>query len=229
MSDVTPRDLGPTKILDFVRLQMFTPAPNMQNVRSKLSFGFRDGNPRITVFTNDPNDTIAKGIIYAGLSPEMFEIFLTVFETVIRTKDEVKQAIDCYTSRYEDNKPTGERLLNSQVWVGKDANQLIWLSVTAENRPRIKFTFQVSEWHKIYHSDGTLITEAEGSRLAAMAHLNLLRQVYGHLLANYLLNPPPPVQRTPASNQAPARRASGFDSDTPAKEGGLMFDDDAPF
>jgi hypothetical protein len=228
MSDFVTREPRPIKILDFVRLQLFTPAPNMQNVRSKLSFGFRDGNPRITVFTNDPNDTIAKGIIYAGLSPEMFEIFLMVFDSVIKAKEETKQAIDCYTTRYEDNKSTGERILNSQIWIGKDANQLIWMTLTAENRPRIRFTFQISEWHKVYRHDGSPISEAEGSALAAMAHLSLLRQVYGVLLSNYLLNPPPVEART-VTLPASGKRPNGFESDSSSKSAGLMFDDDTPF
>lgn len=232
MADTTPpRDTaGPIKILDFTRLQLFTPVPNVQNVRSKLSFGFRDGNPRITVFTNDPNDTVQRGIIYAGMSPETFEIFTLLFDTVIRSKEEIKQVVECYTQRYEDNKPTGERILNSQVWIGRDADGLIWLSVTAKGRPQIRFTFQVSEWHKLLKGDGTQFTEAEGSRLAAMAHLNLLRQVYGPMLAQYLQNPPPPPPPREGGWNRPTTgpRATGFDSDGP-KTGGLTFDDDVPF
>lgn len=216
----------PAKILDFTRLQLFTPAPNVQNVRSKLSFGFRDGNARITVFTNDPNDTTNKGIIYAGFSPEMFDIFLTLFERVIRSPDEIKHSIDCFTTRYEDNKPTNEKILNAQVWFGKDASKQVWISVTANGRPQIKFTFHVSEWHKFYRPDGTEMDAGEGSAIAAMAHLNLLRQIYGNMITHYLQNPPPPRERM----TEPARpRAQGFDSDSTGQNGGLSFDNDVPF
>lgn len=222
------RDQGPIKILDFTKLQLFTPTPGVQGVRAKLSFGFRDGNPRITVFTNDPNDTTAKGIIYAGMLPEVFEVFLTQLDTVIRSKEEMKQVMDCYTQRYEDNKPTGERVLNSQVWVGKDTDGMVWISVTAKGRPQIKFTFQVSDWHKLLKGDGTPFSESEASRLAALAHMNLLRQVYGQMLTQYLQNPPAAREfgNRPAAPTRP--KPTGFDSEG-GKGGGLMFENDVPF
>lgn len=224
LPDTTP--LQPVKILDFARLQLFTPAPNVQNVRSKLSFGFRDGNARITVFTNDPSDTINKGIIYAGFSPEMFDVFLTLFERVIRSQEEIKHSIDCFTGRYEDNKPTGEKILNAQVWFGKDANKQVWISVTAKGRPQIKFTFQISEWHRFYRPDGSEMDVSESSAIAAMSHLNLLRQIYGNLITHYLQNPPPPRERM---NDSARPRPQGFDSDSNSQSGGLSFSDDVPF
>jgi len=222
------RDQGPIKILDFTKLQLFTPTPGVQGVRAKLSFGFRDGNPRITVFTNDPNDTTAKGIIYAGMLPEVFEVFLAQLDTVIRSKEEMKQVMDCYTQRYEDNKPTGERVLNSQVWVGKDTDGMIWISVTAKGRPQIKFTFQVSDWHKLLKGDGTPFSESEASRLAALAHMNLLRQVYAHMLTQYLQNPPAPREFGNRLATPTRLKPTGFDSEG-GKGGGLMFDNDVPF
>jgi hypothetical protein len=184
------------KILDFDKFQMWTPTPGAEGKRAKLGFGIRDGNPRITCFTNDPKDTISKGIIYAAMNPETFFAFLTMFEKVIKSTGEVKNKIDCFGMRWENDKPTKDRILISELYFGRTADGIIWISLVAENRPKIKFDFRISDFHGIFHGDGTQITEAESSQLEAMAKLGLLRSVYSNMIAKQIENPTPRPQNT---------------------------------
>lgn len=180
----------PIKILDFDKMQMWTPTPGAPGKRAKLGFGIRDGNPRITVFTNDPKDTASKGIIYAAMNPETFFAFLQLFEKVVRSTEETKMKIDCFGLRYENDKPTKDRILLSELYFGRGVDGIVWISVVAENRPKIKFDFRISDFHGIFNGQGNQISEAEASQLEALAKIGLLRTVYANMIAKNIENPP---------------------------------------
>lgn len=181
----------PVRIHDFERLQMWTPTPGAPGKRAKLSFGIRDGNPRVTVFTNDPNDKINNGVIYAAMNPETFYAFMELFGNVIRAKEEVKYKISCFGTRWENNKPTKEKILISDLCFGRDAEGMIWICIIAENRPKIKFEFNISDYHLLLDGDGKQFDKARASRLEAASKLALFHDVYGIAISKNLENPTP--------------------------------------
>lgn len=213
----------PIRILDFEKMQMWTPTPGAPGKRAKLGFGIRDGNPRITVFTNDPKDTVSKGIIYAAMNPETFFAFLQMFEKVARSSEETKMKIDCFGLRYENDKPTKDRILLSELYFGRTAEGIVWLSVVAENRPKIKFDFKISDFHGIFNGAGNQISEAEASQLEALAKIGLLRTVYGNMIAKNIENPPP----RPNANKGGFNKTD--DSFKPKTSPDNSFGDDLPF
>lgn len=163
----------PVKIVDFARLSLFTPTPGVEGQRSRLSFGTRDGNPRITVFTNDPRDTINKGILIAAMNPETFKAFCLLFKQVCESQGEIKHYVECYGSRWENNVKVENRVLTSTIWFGKDSDGIIWISIVADGRPKIRFNFKMSDWHNIY-MNGVQIDEATASKLEALSKLDLV-------------------------------------------------------
>lgn len=160
------------------KFQLFTETPGVPGKRSRLGFSSYRGNPRITVFTNVPNDT-GKGVINAPMNPETFLVFLDLLEKVALNPAESKHKIDCWTvmRAAEGQEANREKTLLSELYFGRDAAGLIWISVTAPNRPRIKFDYRISDFHKIYKGDGTQLTEGESSTLQAMATIRALREV----------------------------------------------------
>lgn len=181
----------PVRIHDFERLQMWTPTPGAAGKRAKLSFGIRDGNPRITVFTNDPNDKISSGVIYAAMNPETFYMFLKLFGDVVNAKEEVKYKIQCFGTRWENDKPTKDKLLISDLCFGRDAEGMVWICLIADNRPKIKFEFNISDYHLLLDGEGKQFDKPRASRLEAAAKLALLHQVYGIAITKNLENPTP--------------------------------------
>jgi hypothetical protein len=199
------------RIMDFVRFQLWTPTPGAEGKRARLAFGIRDGNPRVTVFTNDPNDKVDKGVIFAGIDPETFFAFLMDFERIVRQNKEDKNKLDCYRSRWENDKPTSDRILGSTLRYGKDADGIVWICLEADNRPKIRFNFKLSEWHAFVKSDGNHISEAEGSVYSALAKIALLRTCYGEAIA-----------KTAATTPA-GRQNSGKKDDFKKSGGNDMF------
>ena len=177
------------RIIESPQLVMFTAAPNAEGKRSKLVWGIRNGYPRITVFTNDPNDKgpgIVNSVISAPVDMATMHIFLTLLEQIATGPNDIKNKVDCFTLKWVDGQRTDERILLSEIWIGKDSEGMVWISLIAPARPKIKFTYRVSDWHGIYKTDGVQMTEAEGSTLAALAACFLLKQAYSTVFSGTL-------------------------------------------
>lgn len=181
-----------TQVYEFKELekfQMFTDAPGTPGKRSRLVWSSYRGNPRISVFTGVQGDT-GKGVINAPMNPETFDILMSKIIEMAKDPKEDRMKIECLTSlKGADGQRSQERVKLSDVIFGRDANGLMWLSVVAENRPKIKFEFRVSDFHKLYGKDGNAFTEADASSLQAIAaasavqkamaeHARLLKEPY---------------------------------------------------
>lgn len=172
------------------KFQLYTPTPNTPGKNSAMRFSSYRGNPRISVFTNVAGDT-GKGIINAAMNPETFFIFLDLLEGIAKNKSPDKYKIDCSTliRNNETGERATERTLSAELYFGRDDHGIVWISVTAPDRPRIKFEFRVSNFHKIFKGDGTAINETEASSYQALAFVTAIRSVYsthiGELRAPY--------------------------------------------
>ncbi len=215
MNDVPEQQVYPFKQLD--KFQMFTEAPGVPGKRSRLVWVSYRGNPRITVFTNIPNDA-SKGIINAPMNPETFLVFMDMLESVAKDPNESKFKIDCWTNAKNPNNPDGprDRILISEVYFGRDDKGIIWISLIAPNRPRIRFSFVVSDFHKIYKGSGEQFTERESSTVQTLAIVRALRGAM-NIHMSEIAPPYVPLGQTPASRpNAPAQ---------PAASSAKQFDD----
>jgi hypothetical protein len=181
---------GKIKIFENPHLVMWTPSPTAEGRRAKLSWGIRNGNPRLTVFTNDPADIgigIINGVIPAPMDNVTLLALLNLLEKSAMSLEEIKHKISCSTLRWENGVQTKQKILLSEIWFGKDSEGLVWISLIAPNRPKIKFVFQVSDWHEIIKADGSTATPSEGSQIAAIATIQALRIAYSVALAEGFL------------------------------------------
>lgn len=218
MSDNTTASAQPMyEFKELDKFQMFTDAPGAEGKRSRLVWSSYRGNPRVTVFTQVPNDT-NKGILNAAMNPETFLVFLDMLEQVARKNEECKYKLANYTlirTGEDDNrKQRGEKVLASDLWFGRDNGGLVWISVVAENRPKIKFDFKISDFHKLYKGDGNALTDAEASSLQALAVIRALRDVMMMHMGELRQRPDAPAPRQGArsydnSSSKPANK--GFD------------------
>lgn len=156
---------------------MFTPTPGVEGKRSKLVWSVRDGNPRVTVYTNDPKDQIQKGIISCPMNPETFFAFLNMFEDTAQGQSNQKIGIECWTSYKDKEGKYEEKTLLSTLMFGKDEQGMVWLCAISGSRPKIKFEFKISDYHKIIKGDGKSISDAEGSVLQAVAVIRTVRAI----------------------------------------------------
>jgi hypothetical protein len=205
-------------IKEINRFSMFTNCPGNPTKRSRLAWTIRDGAPRITVYTNSPEDASNSfGIISAPMNPETFFIFLDLFEKIALGPNGQKNKIDCLsgfnlqTKTFDAN---GEKTLQSEVWFGKDDSGIVWVSVVAPNRPKIKFEYRLSDFHKVTKGDGNSFTDAELSVLQAIATIVPIRDIYYRLVGDFRVPKAGGYNNSRQADSAPsAVKEISFDDD----------------
>jgi len=218
MSDFTPPPRAKTA-LDNRKLNLNTACPSAKGKFSSLIWGIHANNPRITVYTNDPNDTKDYGKISANLDMPVFYTFLALLNEVIEAPGELKYKLENKNFIFPGGKRSEKPVVTSELWFGKDKEGLIWISVTARDRPKIKFVFTHSDFHSFQQADGTPLSEAEVSKYVARGYVSILENMVADLAAaNYV----EPVKRDTGDKSG----GGGYQKSKPEASD---MDDDIPF
>ena len=173
--------------LDSKKLNLVAPCPTAPGKRSSLIWGVYSNNPRLTVYTGDPEDSTERtgyGKIAANLDTPTFFAFIEMLEASAKSTEECKQKIDNKGFTWFGGKRSEVPVVLNSLIVGKDAEGCVFISVVADNRPIIKFFIGPSESHALYHSTGKPFTKAESSSLYAIAYCQLLRNMVGNVLVS---------------------------------------------
>ena len=180
------------------KLVLSAPCPTAKGKYSQLKWDIYMNSPRIVVRTNDPSDSSpakSYGQITAALDAPTFYAFLTSLESAIKASGEWRVKIENYNHTFSDGKRDPEVTLQTDLWIGKDKEGVVFLSVISkkEDRPVIKFPFGPSDnrYHKFYHSDGAPYSKPELSVLFAKAYLRVLNELMSHILVTEFKDPPP--------------------------------------
>lgn len=179
------------------------------------------GNPRITVYTNNPKDTLNYGMINAPMNPETFFAFLNELEDMANGPNGVKGNLACYTRFKNPEGGYGEKTLLSNLLFGKDDEGMIWLSVISGTRPKIKFEFTISDFHEFTFSDGRPVDKASSSKRQLLGLLKPIRDVYSVITTGFK-EPKGPTYTPPAETKIE-------NTITPAVQTDEKFIDDIPF
>lgn len=193
MSDF-PRPTRTKNALDNRKLNLSAPTPNHQGKFANLIWGLYANNPRITVYTGDPNDTGEQngyGAIKANLDAPTFFAFLELINKAIESTSEMKSKIENKNFTFFGGKRSDRPEVVSELWVGREADGRLWLSVTAKNRPKVKFYFIASDFHAFLHGDGTPFTQTETSNIFAKGYVRLLTGLMTTMLNGHWVEPPP--------------------------------------
>jgi hypothetical protein len=185
--------------LDNTKLGLSAPCPTAEGKWSNLRWGLGGGsNPRITVYTGDPNDSnqsTNNGRIRAELDTVNVYSLLLLIRQAIVNEPGWKKNIKCSNFIYPGGKRSEKPVHLTDVWVGKDRDGIVYLSVVdamKKDRPVIKFPILADQrWQTFIHGDGTPFTKAEASTLYAEAYAMMLQQLYGNLLVTEYKPPEP--------------------------------------
>lgn len=156
----------------FQRYILYAPTPGVEGKRARLQWGFRDDMPRISVSTNDPNDKVMNGLIYAGISPVEFNMFLEKLKQMTTMPRGSIGKVDCKGMVNEEKRTL------SEIRYGKNSDGFMWIGLYAPERPFIIFKLGVSDWHGFCGSDGVQISDEEASCLYTRVMADMLTHVY---------------------------------------------------
>lgn len=184
--------------LDNNKLNLNAPCPTAPGKTSAWTWGFVKNNPRITIYTRDPADNTEKtgyGKIVANLDTPTLYAF---FENILRATTEEngwKVKIENKNYTFFGGKRSDAPVVINELWTGKDKDGCIWVSITAKERPLIKFIFGGTEFHHLFHGDGSQYTQAEASVGYAKGLVKFLQKLYAQISITEYIEPEPPQQR----------------------------------
>lgn len=150
--------------------------------RPRLVFGFRDGNPRITVYTGvtGPNGVIAFPSDYTTMVSCMH-----MLKDVIAGEPGKKFSVDSLATVYENNKPTKEKRVAATLYMGKSKDGIIYFSVLTENKPKLVFSIKPSPFHVFRDGDKNVIPDSVMSCKMASGLADLVIDIIGGILQAY--------------------------------------------
>lgn len=177
-NEVFARPNSEAKIYDFQQYTLYTTPVEGSQKRPMMKFGERNGAPRITVITNSGKDPKA---ISAGFSPDVFEIFLSEFESIAK---EGAPGLSAALDNFQKD-PTFEgrvsnfddvpKIVKNTLYFGKDAEGVCWLAL-GQKDDKIVFRILPSSWHAFRFNDGREMTKAKASEIWAVALAVSLRR-----------------------------------------------------
>jgi uncharacterized membrane protein YgcG len=180
-------------ILDHAKFHLR--APNAAGKTASLQWQLISSNPRMVVWTNDPNDTINNGKIQAAMGVATFFSVLRLIEQAANSEGPYKEKVDNKNFTWAGGKRSDEAVVESSTIIQKDEDGLITVCLSAPRRPQIRFPFINEDFHHFVHRDGSVFTKGEASKLTALAFCDMLRPIYAALLVKEYVEPPPKEDR----------------------------------
>lgn len=218
MADFTPVQRA-KNALDNRKLNLSCKCPADQSKWSSLIWGLYANNPRITVYTGDPSDqgeSKGYGKITANLDLPTFYAFLQAMYEVIDSEGEFKTKLENKNFIFPQGKRSEKPVNVSDLWFGKDKDGIIWISVTARDRPKIKFTFGPTEFHNFVNGDGSQASPAKISKLYAKAYVKILENMMTNMAVDNYVEPPKRDQPAGGNrNYSAPKQNTAVDDDLP--------------
>jgi hypothetical protein len=154
----------------------------IEGKRAKLVIAYRDVNPRITVYTGANGK---EGVISWPCDLPHFVGILNILKDIANGPNGDRKIIDSLTTKYENDKPTNEKVLVSKLVIGKNNEGVCYLAVITEDKPKIVFEIKPSQYHIFRDSNGDIIPDNVVSKYMAIgiadALLNLVAIVLTEL------------------------------------------------
>lgn len=151
--------------------------------RSRMILSFRDGNPRMVVYTGGMG---AESIINFPADMATLTSIMSTFKEIAQKKEPgYKEIIESLTTVYKDDKPTNEKRVLSKLYIGKSKEGIMYMSLVSENRPKLIFTFIPSLYHVFRDGDGNKIPDAVMSCRLAVAFADTMLDAIATVMIQY--------------------------------------------
>ena len=156
-------------------------AKNEQGKRANWTVKVSGNKVRLTVWSGIDGD-VDNGKIALVLDPEQWYQVMSLLEYTIQNRRD-----DAYVNMVEIKaigregykagpKPTGD------IYIGRDKEGVIFISMVIFNRPKIKFNFEDGYWYQYKKKDGGEWSKVDASELVAKAYLTRANHIISTLL-----------------------------------------------
>lgn len=187
MSDFK-RNLPPKTALNEYKLTLSCKPAEGSTKPGNLRFTVVSNQPRIDVYTNVPNDK-NNGLIRAAMDAPTCYAMLDMMNGIINGPADNKVKINNLNHTWFDGKRSDEAKLISITHIGKDKRGVVYIAVTAKDRPFLKFNFLPSQYHALLNGDGTDMDVADVSCHYARGMMTLWSQLIANVLNSHYVEP----------------------------------------
>lgn len=193
---------------------------------ASLAFSLVANQPRIDVYTNVPNDK-NNGNIRAAMDGPTFWALIELLKLALDKEPGFKVSVPNKNYTWFQQKRSDEPVPVSTTVIGKDKEGVVFIALTAKDRPLIMFKFLPSLFHTIMHGDGTPYSPAELSVVYARGFANGLPLLFASVADTHYQEPKPKDAPTGGGG------GGGYQNNRPAQNtggggGGDSFEDDFP-
>jgi len=187
MADFRPKIVKTPLQLD--KLALSAPCPSAQGKYSKLIWNIstaKNGmNPRIVVYTNDPSEANERhrGQISANLDlPAFYAMLQLLYKLADADPETVLEPYILQNSNFTfpGGKRSAEPSVVTELRFGRDKAGVCWISVldvTNQNRPKIKFEFMPSRFHKFINRAGEELSKQAVSAATVKGYVKILENM----------------------------------------------------
>lgn len=217
--------------LDHAKLKLSTPCPSAQGKWSTFGWGITGNNPRITVYTNDPNDSKNdNGRITGPMgSPDLFAI-MHFLQVAVDAPGKCRNKVALKNFIFPGGRRSEKPVVVAELWIGQDDEGVIWMSLCSpdSSRPKIKFPIGPGDFANWFKEDGSEYSKGEISKIYAAGYMELIKNVMEQLIVTEYKEPEPKdgQQRNNNQQQNNNQGQQRNQGSSPAAE---TFDDDIPF
>lgn len=168
----------PAVYINFDRLTLYANIEGTEPpVRARLVWSARNANPRVTLFYQNSE---GRRNVSGGFDQVSFMTLLKHMKELVSKGVESKQMI----RNFIRNKETGNMDVMSEFWYGINADGSLWMAVTSDKHPRIKFEVRKSVWHNFIDSEGKEYDTRRLNQDYSNMYLELIKITFEQFLAN---------------------------------------------
>jgi hypothetical protein len=150
--------------------------------RARLTFGFRDGRPRLTVNTGAQGK---EGLVIYPADVSSLTATMLYLNDVANGPVDNKITNESLAHVYVDNKATAEKKVRASLIIGKTKDGVVFITVIAEGYPKIIFPFKPSDYHVFRDNNRNLIPASDISVKMALAYSEQVRLAISQAIIQY--------------------------------------------
>jgi hypothetical protein len=173
--------------LDHVKLKLKAPNPASPGKFASFVWGLYGGNPRINIYfgTDDGARATAK------LDQTVFFVIMQALRFATTQSPEWKMKVENTNFSWANGRKAESPTVESELWIGRDKTNKVWLSVSVPNQPKVKFYITTPEFHTFHNGDGSPMDEGQVSAWFTLGYVTLLEQIMSQLLVSTYVEPEP--------------------------------------
>ena len=181
--------------------------------RSRLTFGFRDGRPRMTVNTGIQGK---EGMVIYPSELANLTTMMLYLNDIANGPPDNKITCDSLGHVYVDDKITAEKKVRATLIVGKTKEGVVYITVIAEGYPKIVFPFKSSDYHVFRDNNRQVIPASDISVKLALGYSEQVRSAISQAVMTYSCEEYDSGDRKLSSTERGANNGSGNNTGKPA-------------